>query len=113
MRTQDEEVKVPDEVLAEVKGGAIDAQAFNEGVRESALVVANVDKGFTHCIKHFRNDREVIASIQGEQGRHGEYGWGVCFEQGRHRCILAGSVANRPAEEVWEDTLWTACAGLP
>jgi hypothetical protein len=35
---------------------------------------------------------------------------GVYFEQGRHRCGLAGTVANRPKEEAWEDTMWKACA---
>jgi hypothetical protein len=72
--------------------------------------VANVDKGFVHFVKHFRNDREVTAAIQVSEGRHGEYGWGVYFEQGRHRSILAGTVANRPDEEAWEDALWIACA---
>jgi hypothetical protein len=25
-------------------------------------------------------------------------------------CIMAGTVANRPEDEAWEDTPWTACA---
>jgi hypothetical protein len=53
---------------------------------------------------------EITASIRIENGRHGEYGWGVYFEQGRHGCILAGTVVNRSEEEAWEDSLWTACA---
>jgi hypothetical protein len=65
---------------------------------------------FAHYIERFRNDFPVTAVIRVEKGHQGEYGWGVCFEQGRHRCILAGTVANRPAEEAWEDALWTACA---
>jgi hypothetical protein len=74
--------------------------------------VANVDKGFEHYIKHFRKEIPVTASIRIEKGHHGEYGWGVYVGQGRHRCILAGMVANRPEEETWGDTLWTACAEL-
>jgi hypothetical protein len=69
-----------------------------------------VDKGLTHFIRSFRNDQEVIASIQVEQGRHGEYGWGVYFEQGRHRCVLTGTVSGRPREKAEEDAIWTACA---
>jgi hypothetical protein len=72
--------------------------------------VANVDQGFEHYIRHFRNDLPVTAAMRVEKGYHGEYGWGVYFEQERHRCVLAGTVANRPEEEAWEDTLWTACA---
>jgi hypothetical protein len=37
-------------------------------------------------------------------------GWGVLFEQGRHRCLLAGTVSGRPEDEVVEDALWIACA---
>jgi hypothetical protein len=36
--------------------------------------------------------------------------WGVYFEHGRHGCVLAGTVVDRPEEEAWEDTMWTACA---
>jgi hypothetical protein len=61
-------------------------------------------------IKYFRNELPVTTAVRVEKGHHGEYGWGVYFEQGRHRCVLAGTVANRPEEEAWEDTLWTACA---
>jgi hypothetical protein len=75
MRRQGEEVGVPDEVLAKVEDVS-GAREFNEGIRESAEVVADVDRWFTHLIKHFRNGQEVAASIQVEQGRHGEYGWG-------------------------------------
>jgi hypothetical protein len=58
-----------------------------------------------HYLKYFRNDREVMASIRIERGRHGEFGWGVHFEHGRHRCILAGTVVGSD-----EDAIWTACA---
>jgi hypothetical protein len=109
MRRQGDEVRVPDEVLAKAEN-LPGAKEFNEGIRASAEVVANVDKGFTHFVKRFRNDQEVIAAIQVEQGRHGEYGRGAYFEQGRHRCILAGTVANRRKGEALEDMVWTVCA---
>jgi hypothetical protein len=86
------------------------ARDFNEGIRESGEIVANVDEWLVHYIQQSRNDFPVTATIRVEKGHHGEYGWGVYVEQGRHRCILAGTLVNRPEEEAWEDTLWTACA---
>jgi hypothetical protein len=83
---------------------------FNEALWESSEIVANVDKGSQHYIKFFRDELPVTAAIRVEKGHHGDYGWGVYFEQGRHRRVLAGTVVDRPEEEVWEDTLWTACA---
>jgi hypothetical protein len=38
-----------------------------------------------------------------------DYGWGVYFERGRHRCVLAGTLVDRPEDEAWEDAMWTAC----
>jgi hypothetical protein len=99
-----ENIDVPGDVAAQIQQNAPVAPGFNEGIRESAEIVANVDKGFEHYIKHFRNDLPVTAAMWVEKGHHGEFGWGVYFEQGRHRCVLAGTLANRP-----EDTLWMAC----
>jgi hypothetical protein len=48
--------------------------------------------------------------MQIEQGRFGEIGWGVLFEQGPHRCILAGTVSGRTEDEILEDALWVARA---
>jgi hypothetical protein len=62
------------------------------------------------AIERFRNDIPVTDALKVEKGHHEQYGWGVYFEQGRHRCILAGTVSKRPKDEAWEDTLWTACA---
>jgi hypothetical protein len=70
----------------------------------------NVDKEFTHYLKYFMADQKVPALMQVSQGYQGEYGWGVYFQQGRHRCVLSGMVSGRPAEEALEDVLWTACA---
>jgi hypothetical protein len=86
-------------------GSTDGAREFNEGIRESAEIVANVDKGFMHYLKYFRNDLEVTAPIRIESGTHGEYGGGVYFEQSRHRCILAGTVVGSD-----DDATWTACA---
>jgi hypothetical protein len=72
---------------------------FNEALRESSEIVANVDKGFQHYIKFFRDELPVTAAIRVEKGHHGDYGWGVYFEQGRHRCVLEGTVVGRPDEE--------------
>jgi hypothetical protein len=83
---------------------------FNEQLRESSEIVANVDEGFRHYIKYFRRELLVTAAIRVEKGHHGDYGWGVYFEQGRHRCVLAGTLVDRPEDEIWEDTMWTACA---
>jgi hypothetical protein len=105
MGRQGEEVTVPEEIALALIGSAEGAAEFNEGIRESAEIVANVDKGFKNYLKHFRNDLEVTASIRIEKGRHGEYGWGVYFEQGRHRCVLAGTVSGTD-----KDAMWTACA---
>jgi hypothetical protein len=69
---------------------------FNEQLRESSEIVAKVDKGFRHYIKYFRSELPVTAAIRVEKGHHGDYGWGVYFEQGRHRCVLAGTVVDRP-----------------
>jgi hypothetical protein len=66
-----------------------------------------------HFIKYFRNELPVTAAVRVEKGHHGDYGWGVDFEQARHRCVLAGTVVDRPEEEAWEDTMWTACAAWP
>jgi hypothetical protein len=102
-----EGLTLPEEVAAQLVGTGEGAAEFNEGIRESSEIVANVDKGFSHYLKCFRSDQEVTASIRVEQGRHGEYGWGVHFEQGRHRCILPGTVMGTD-----EDAIWTACAEL-
>jgi hypothetical protein len=83
---------------------------FNEALRESSEIVANVDKGFQHYIRFFRDELPVTAAIRVEKGLHGYYGWGVYFELGRHRCALAGTVVDRPEEEVWEDAMWMAVA---
>jgi hypothetical protein len=48
--------------------------------------------------------------MQVAKGLQGEYGWGVFFQQGRHRCVLTGTVSGRPEEEASEDAMWTACA---
>jgi hypothetical protein len=61
-------------------GTAEGAAEFNEGIRESGERAANVDKGFMHYLKYYRNNLEVTASIRIESGRHGEYGWGVYFD---------------------------------
>jgi hypothetical protein len=110
MGRPEEIAEVPGDVAARIQEDLPVVSGFNEGIRESAEIVANVDKGFEHCIGKFRNDLLVTATMRVEKGHHREYGWGVYFEQGRHRCILARTLANRPEEEAWEDTLWTACA---
>jgi hypothetical protein len=107
-----EDISVPDEVMAEIQGNPTGRPGFNEGIRERAEIVASADKGFVHFIEQFKKDTGVTASIRVEKGHHGEYGWGVYFEQGRNRCILAGTLANRPEGEAWEDALWTASAEL-
>jgi hypothetical protein len=71
-----EDSEVPGEVAAQVQEKAPEAPDFNEGVRESAEIIANVDKGFEHYIKYFRNDLPVTAVTRVEKGHHGEYGWG-------------------------------------
>jgi hypothetical protein len=86
-----EEITLPAEIVSAPVGSTDGAREFNEG---SAEIVANVDKGFMHYLKYFRNDLEVTASIRIESGGHREYGWGVYFEQGRHRCALAGTVVG-------------------
>jgi hypothetical protein len=73
-------------------------------------IVANVDKGFQHYVKCFRDELPVTAAVRVEKGHHGEHGWGVYFEQGRYRCILAGIVAEHSEEEALEDAMWTAVA---
>jgi hypothetical protein len=85
---------------------------YNCQIRECAQAIQNIDKVFAHYLKDFRHDREVRASIQVEQGHYGEVGWGVLFEQGRHRCLLAGTVTNRSGDEIFENAFWTACAEL-
>jgi hypothetical protein len=87
-----EDITLPAEITSRLVGTADGAAEFNEGIRESGEIVANVDDGFAHYLKYFRNDLEVTASIRIESERHGEYVWGVHFEQGRQRCILAGTV---------------------
>jgi hypothetical protein len=110
MGAPEENIEIPDEVAAQVQGETTNAREFNEQVRESGEIVANVDKGFVRCVSQFRDDLPATEVIRAEKGHQGEFGWGVHFEQGRHRCILAGTAANRPEEEAWDDTLWTACA---
>jgi hypothetical protein len=82
----------------------------NQSIRESALEAQNVDKGFAHFVSHYRPNQPVGAAIWTEKGHHGDWCWGVFFQQGRHRCILAGVSSGRPEEEGDEDALWTACA---
>jgi hypothetical protein len=85
-------------------------KAYNQELRDSAQLTQNVDKGFTHYLKYFRADQKVSGSMQISQGYQSEYSWAVFFQQGRHRCVLSGTVSGRPAEEALEDVLWTACA---
>jgi hypothetical protein len=100
-----ETIDLPGEVAVQVLEKQPVAPGFNEALRESSEIVANVDTGFHHYIKFFRNELPVSAAVGVEKGHHGEYGWGVYFEQGPHRCVLAGTVADRPEEEAWEDTM--------
>jgi hypothetical protein len=51
-----------------------------------------------------------LLQLRQRSSHHGEYGWGVYFEQGRHRCILAGSIAEHAEEDALEDAMWTAVA---
>jgi hypothetical protein len=95
-----EDITLPAEIATILVGSADGAAEFDEGIRESSEMVASVDKGFMQYIKYFRNDREVTASIRIESGRHGEYGWGVYFEQGRHRCILAGTIVGNDEDAI-------------
>jgi hypothetical protein len=92
--------------------GDEEVREYNQRLRESAQIVQNVDKGFAHHVKYFRKDSQVSAMMQIEQGRFGEYGWCVFLEQGRHRCVLSGTVSGRPVEEAQEDALWVAWAEL-
>jgi hypothetical protein len=85
-------------------------KAYNQELRDRAQVTRNVDKGFTPYLQYFKPNQEVAALMQISQGYQGEYGWGVFFQQWRHRCVLSGTVSGRPADEALEDVLWTACA---
>jgi hypothetical protein len=49
-------------------------RSHNCEIREYAQEVQNVDKGFAHYLKYFRDDREVRAPIQVEAGKFGEVG---------------------------------------
>jgi hypothetical protein len=100
-----EQITPPVEVTANFVGVKSDARSFNEGIRDSAEITANADKGFGHHLKYFKPDRTVTAAVRVEAGQHGEYGWGVYFEQGRHRMVLAGLVLGSD-----EEAIWTACA---
>jgi hypothetical protein len=82
MGRPEEKIDLPDEV-AQDQGSPPNIPDFNDGIRESAEIVANVDKGFVHYIKRFRVDIPVSAVIRVEEGYHGEY----------------GTLANRPEEE--------------
>jgi hypothetical protein len=110
MKRGDEIPVVAEEVAVQILETRPVAPGFNEALRESSEIVANVDKGFQHYVKYFRDELPVTAAVRIEKAHHGEYGWGVYFEQGRHRSVLAGTLANRSVEEAWEDTMWTACA---
>jgi hypothetical protein len=81
-----EQIVPPMDVTAKLVESSDDARQFNEGIRGSAEIVANADKGFGHYLKYFRADRPVTAAVRVESGKHSEYGWGVYFEQGGHRC---------------------------
>jgi hypothetical protein len=59
-------------------------------------------------VTHFRLRQDIAASILVEEGLQQEFEWSIFFQQGRHRCILAGVVGNRPEEEGLKDALWTA-----
>jgi hypothetical protein len=88
LRGQGEEVRIPIEVIADVHGKLEGISEFNERIRESK-------EGFAHYINRFENDQEVMADIRIEKG---------------HRCVLAGTVADRPEDEALNDVIWTACA---
>lgn len=72
----------------------------------------NVDKWFVHYLKYFRPDREVAALMQVTERLQDECGCGVFSQQGRHKCMLTGTVSGRPEEEAEEDAMWTECAEL-
>jgi hypothetical protein len=110
MVREGESAMVAEEVAVQILEKQPVAPGFNEALRESSEIVANVDKGFQHQIKFFRDELPVTAAVRVEKGLHGEYGWGVYFEQGRHRCVLSGIVAEYLEEDGLEDTMWTAVA---
>jgi hypothetical protein len=110
MIREGESPEIAEEVAVQIWERNPTVPGFSEQLRESSEIVANVDKGFRHYIKYFRSELPVTAAIRVEKGHHGDYGWRVYFEQGRHRCVLAGTLVDRPEEEIWEDTMWMACA---
>jgi hypothetical protein len=105
MMRERETPTLSEEVAVQVLERNPTVPGFNEQLREGSEIVANVDKGSKHYVKYFRSELPVTAAIRVEKGYHGDYGWGVYFEQGRHRCVLAGTVVNRPEEEAWEDKI--------
>jgi hypothetical protein len=110
-----ENITPPVEVTASLIGPTDGAREFNEGIRDSAEIAANADKGFVHYLKYFRQDQPVSAAIRVEAVRQGEHVWGVYFEQGRHRMVLSGTVLGTDEEAIWtawcRGVIWTAgCA---
>jgi hypothetical protein len=85
-------------------------EAANWAIRTDALIAQNVDKGFHYYVSEFEPSPEVPAAVLVEKGWQEEHGWAVFFEQGRHRCILAGTQLGRPEEEAEEDATWEALA---
>jgi hypothetical protein len=85
MMREGEAPTISEEVAIQVLERNPTVPGFNEQLRESSEIVANVDKGFRHYIKYFRSELPVTAGIRVEKGHHGDYGWGVYFEQGRLR----------------------------
>jgi hypothetical protein len=73
MGRPEEKIDLPDDV-AQVQGSPPNIPEFNERIRESAEIIANLDKGFVHYIEKFRQNIPVSAVIRVEKGYHGEYG---------------------------------------
>jgi hypothetical protein len=63
-----EQITPPSEITAKLVESADDARQFNEGIRDSAEIAANADKGFRHYLKYFRADRPVTAAVRVETG---------------------------------------------
>jgi hypothetical protein len=96
-----EQVRVLETMILPLLEGNFESwKTHNDWVREQAQICQNVDRGFAHYIGHFKPDQPVEASFGIEKGVNGDYGWGVHFPQGRHRCVLAGVLSRRPESEI-------------
>jgi hypothetical protein len=85
----------------------IQAEAWNQRIRDAGLKTQNYDKGFERFVRKFYPDQEMESTIAIVKGAHHEHGTAVSISQHGRRCLLLDTLYGLSDEEALWYTLMT------